>query len=333
MMARKLYLTPPTIFDDITFCVHSAGLAPAWLNPFKTFTWSLWLSVILTLFICGSFIFGVIKFEPDYQHHNYSWSLLATFGFCISMFTVEFEPRRVSIRIFIATLLVFGINSYAAYTSSLISILTKPRLDDQVSTVEDINNRGLVVYGSINHFNYIESYKKDDPLFWEILKKFKICETNMEAFTLFINNSKSAIVTSRKHSLYNRYTQSLSEFCFDKQNSLFSYSAAVISYLHNHLLQSVDEGILQSVEGGLIFKWENEIKQQQTVGQSSELTTLALKHLEGAFVLIGIGTALAIVAFSIEWIYFFYSKGRNEAKEKFYGILRRERKTIKNFFK
>lgn len=133
--------------------------------------------------------------------------------------------------------------------------------------------------------------------------------------------------------MHNPYAEHVSKFCFDRQNYLFSYSAAIISYPFNHLLGIVTDGIHQVMASGLAVKWENDMKPKQLSGPSTVHVKLNIRHLEGAFVLIGIGSALAIVAFVVEWIYYAHAKGKEEAMDKFRGIFRRDLEAVKGFLK
>lgn len=322
-MMRKLHLTPPVTFDDVTFCVHTAGLAAAWLNTFKVFAWDFWIGIIFCLFICAFIIFGFIRYEPVYRTQNYAWSLLTTFGFCIAMFTVKFEPHKVFIRIFVTTLLLLGINCYAAFISSLINILTNPRRAHQVSTIHDIVDHNLEVYGSINHLNYIMQYKLDEPDFVTISKRFFVCKSNIVCFQRFRNNTNSAVISSRKHALNSRIAASTDKYCFDDHNNLFTYSVSVISYPFHHLLGLLNVGINQVVAGGFISKWERDVRPKNVNIKPGRQIQLTLTHLQGAFILIGIGGALAIAAFVVEWGYFYHSKGRAATFTKFKEIANR----------
>lgn len=330
IMARRLHVSPPILFDDITICVHTAGLAAAWLNTFKVFEWSLWLGIICTLFVSGTIIFWFVKFEPPYHNQNYAWSLLTTFGFCIAMFTVKFEPQKVFNRIFMSTLLLLGINCYAVYTSSLIKILTHPSKMHQISTASDVVDQQLEIYGSINHLNYIKQYKSDDPTYNEIAKRFQVCRSNEECFKRFHNNSNSAIVSSQRHAIYNTLAPQINQFCFDAYNNLYTVSITVVSYPFHHLLKPLHEGIGQVVEGGLLYKWEQDIissRPHRDSGNNGHVT-LSIKHLQGAFILIGIGTTLAVIVFAIEWVFYYRSKGKEATLEMLYMIERRERQCL-----
>lgn len=144
VMNKSIHVTDPYSHDDVTWCVHIAELAPTWLNTFKTYSWQLWIAIGVSIITSGSLLFIFIRCEQESRHQNLAWSCLNIFGILISMFTVNFFPNRIFVRIFVASLLFAGINLWAAYTSSLISFLTKPRFDKQISNIPQAVEAGYV---------------------------------------------------------------------------------------------------------------------------------------------------------------------------------------------
>lgn len=224
------------------------------------------------------------------------------------MFTVKYEPRLIFIRIFLAGLLFAGINLLAGYTSSLIDILTNPRYDAQIDSIPKALEAGLEFHGSINHYEFIKNNKMDEPGYPQLLEGFKVCTSYKQCISRFINNENSAISVSRKQMSYNNEAIKINKYCFNQRNNLYSYSVSTISYPYHYLLPRLNNMIGRVSQAGLFTKWSNEMEKSKPI-QHIDHVKLSLRHMEGVFVLLGIGLFMAIVAFFIEWIYFSYKNG------------------------
>lgn len=318
---RSVQSTNPYAFDDVTWCVRTAALAPAWLNTFKTYSGGLWLAIGVSIATSSFFLFIFIKFEKETRHQNLAWSFLNIFGTFISMFTIKYDPRMIHIRIFMAALLFAGINLWAAYTSSLISILTNPRYNEQISTVPEAVEAGMVFYGNINYFEYILANNMNEPGYVELIKRYRVCETANQCFEAFIKNENSAIASSRIQALHNAQALSIEKYCFDENNNIYDYSVSTLTYPYHHLLLQLNDMIGLMLQSGLIVKWKLDVEEQKTFEYESGEIKLSLEHLQGAFVMLGIGSFLAIIAFIIEWMYFVHKNGKNMALVKVRYIL------------
>lgn len=322
MLNRSIQSTSPYAYDDVTWCVHTADLAPAWLNTFKTYSGGLWLVIGLTIVVCSILLFLFVKVEPKTAHQNYAWSCLTIFGTIISVFTVQYFPNKIFIRIFMASLTFAGINLWAAYTSSLISILTSPRFDKQITTVPEAVEAGMIFYGSVNYFDFILANKMNEPGYDELIKRFHVCESANQCFTEFANNKDSAIATSRIQAMHNAQALSIKKYCFDVENNLLEYSVSTLSYPYHHLLPALDDMIGMILQAGFIVKWARDVDEEKHYVYVSDHVKLTLDHVQGVFVMLGIGSLLAIIAFVIEWVHFVYTKGKHVAWQKLRQILK-----------
>lgn len=321
-MKQLIQVSDPYAYDDVTWCVHIADFAPTWLNTFKTYSWQLWIAIGVSIVISGVILFIFIRHEQELRHQNLTWSCLNIFGTLISMFTVNFFPNRVFIRIFMASLLFAGINLWAAYTSSLISFLTKPRFDKQISSVTEAVEAGYVFYGNINYLEFIQENKMDQDGYEEVVKRYNVCLSIEQCFNMFMQNKKSAIASSRIQALYNSQSVTIPKYCFDRFENIYEYSVTTLSYPYHYLLPSLNDMIGRVLQSGLIVKWMNDVQAEKEREISQVEIKLSLRNLEGLFVMLGIGVLLSIIAFVVEWVYFIHKNGRNIAFEKLMQIKR-----------
>ncbi len=159
-ISRRL-LSPsiPFFQDDLTFCVAKAKLAPTIWNVFVIFDSTMWLTTSFILFLTTIVIHFYVKFEDVYRD-NIFWSFLIALRFTITQYA-HYSPRKFFIKIFIALFLFYGMHINAAYSSSLIQVLTRPVYEDQIQNVRDAINSNFQFKGGENTLVFFE---KDDKV-------------------------------------------------------------------------------------------------------------------------------------------------------------------------
>jgi hypothetical protein len=70
------------------------------------------------------------------------WFVLVTFSLSTSQYT-KFWPVKNALKIFLASMFFFGIHVSTAYRSYLINVLTEPRSEEQIRTLEMAKDVGL----------------------------------------------------------------------------------------------------------------------------------------------------------------------------------------------
>lgn len=121
-----------------------------WLNFFLNFlsspthfaqTVTTWIGLFVTLVITTIVLNFLVRFEGKYDE-NLMWSFLVALSFSTSQYG-HYWPARSSIKIFLVSLIFYGLHINTAYHSFLISVLTKPRYNIQMASVRDGINRGI----------------------------------------------------------------------------------------------------------------------------------------------------------------------------------------------
>jgi hypothetical protein len=73
----------------------------------------------------------------------------------------HYWPSKTGIRLFLGTLFFFGLHINTAYHSYLINVLTNPRFNDQVNTVEQAMGVGMIFEVGENTVDF---FRKDDAV-------------------------------------------------------------------------------------------------------------------------------------------------------------------------
>lgn len=118
------------------------------------------MGLVLTLFVSSYFLYRFVKFEGNYRE-NYVWSLLITFSLSTSQYG-HYWPSNGGIKIFLAGMFFFGLHINTAYHSFLINVLTNPRYDLQIDSVDKAIDAGLIFEVGENTVEYFE--EKMDPV-------------------------------------------------------------------------------------------------------------------------------------------------------------------------
>lgn len=152
---KNLSASIPYHQDDITWCVSKAGLAPSWINVFAIFTLTTWITSIVAINICGFILHHFVKKESVRKDDGVIWAMLISFAVALSC-PGHYFPQKGFVRIFFITLVIYGIHFNAAYQSFLISVLTRPRYESQISSLAQIVEAGYDIHGAKYILKYFE---------------------------------------------------------------------------------------------------------------------------------------------------------------------------------
>lgn len=111
------------------------------------------------MLVTSFFFHRFIRHEGKYRE-NYVWSLMTTMAMTTGQYG-HYWPVKSYIKIFLAAVFIFGLHVNTAYSSSLIKVLTNPRYNDQINTVEEAIKAGLSFEVGENT---VEFLKKDDAV-------------------------------------------------------------------------------------------------------------------------------------------------------------------------
>lgn len=170
---RMLSASIPYYQDDLTWCVQKAGLIPKWLNIFALFTLEIWIIIIALVFLTA-YIFKRFALWDNYPA-NLFWANLGTLSLTMAL-SFSYTPQRSSFRIFFISFLAYGMILATSYQSFLISVLTRPRYQHQVQSIEHaIRNEYKLAGGvaALSHYTKNDEVKPIDLFIVNILNRNK----------------------------------------------------------------------------------------------------------------------------------------------------------------
>ena len=113
-----------------------------------------WIGILVTLIISSVLINIFVKREGSYKE-NFFWAFLIAMSISTSQYG-HYWPTKGAIKLFFATMFFFGLHISTAYKSSLINVLTNPRYNEQIDTVEKAIEAGLIFEVDENTVDFFE---------------------------------------------------------------------------------------------------------------------------------------------------------------------------------
>ncbi|GAB0100425.1 ionotropic receptor 87a [Sergentomyia squamirostris] len=309
-ISRKLLSSSiPYFQDDITFCVGKAPLAPNWMNVFAIFTIWIWLLTITLLYI-SAYLLRALSLTDKAETGNMVWALLQSLALTLSTYA-QYNPRRFFIRLYLICFMIYGLHFNTAYHSFLITVLTRPRYQIQVSSLPMAVADEYHFSGSENSLNY---FNKDDAQSTYVRRMFTICPDIDVCLDDLKRDSELGVAVSREHARNSPLIDESDMFCFHHSENIYSYSISMLVQRDYHLLPKINDIIRTILESGLLSKWQKdsevskvhlgEVKEEEPEGGEGAQIVLSISHVQGAFIVVGFGLILATLAFCLEWIIF-----------------------------
>ncbi|KXJ82457.1 hypothetical protein RP20_CCG013678 [Aedes albopictus] len=311
-ISRKLLSsTIPYYQDDLTWCVPTARHAPKWLNVFIIFNIWTWLIAIVIVFFAAGIIYCFNHVEKGYPE-NYTWMALQSLALSLSVYA-HYWPKRFSVRLFLVGYMFYGIHWSAAYHSFLISVLTRPRFETQVATVETAIEQDFRFAGAENTLVFFD---RPDSISKHIASVYQTCPNMDDCLARLHSERTVAVAISRAHSHNSKSIGEAEIFCFARTDNIQTYSVGMMVKKDFHLLPKINDLIRRISESGLLGKWQVEsdkIRIDEDLdegggggdgGHGDGQIVLKVEHIEGAFILGAVGLGLATISFIVEVVYF-----------------------------
>lgn len=129
--------------DDQSWCMHKALPSDTWQNIFSLFTLEMWFLMIgFTIIITVLMYFLLINNKHYKLNNHFSYAWLVSFASFLNM-SPTFHAHTHSLKIVFFFALVYGIIFSATFSSSLISVLTRPRQGFQPKNIKEAYKHGV----------------------------------------------------------------------------------------------------------------------------------------------------------------------------------------------
>jgi hypothetical protein len=298
---------------------------PHWKGFVILFTPLMWLLVLIVYLIASIIFWSLANVHRSVNEHvSYKNPVVCFFHtFSVVLGEAVFvRPQTWFLRSFFVVWVYYCLLINTAYQSSLISVLTQPRFEPTVDTVEELVHSQMPYgYTTLVKHWYNES---EDAASKTILADGIECPSLDHCLKRIISTQDFAVCGLGYHMLYLSYKKIYS---YDARGPKFiPFKDEVLSYLASMFfrtgsphLESFNRIIYRLVESGMVQNLWESIKLQHTAkkeqagyeygdggtdGGRSDAVVLTVDHLHGAFILILLGLACGLVVFLGELICF-----------------------------
>lgn len=283
------------IHDELIWWVPIAGQEPVWRNFLKIYKPFMWLSVLLAV-ILNSSIWWIISKILTQNKFNFINSLLITI--CSFLQLTVVPPSSASLRCLFIFWVAFTLILATAYQSQLISILTQPRYEHQISSIEELINSKLKFgfYTPVSSFytnpnSSIESY---------IYNNYIACPLTEECLNRSAFKRDFAVAKNKRQTYYlmKKYYSYP-----DGRPMLFGFGNGmkirprVIVQRGYPLLKLFNPLIVRLKESGIINYWDYEFTHARKVPVKSVHFPLTISHLQYGFLSLGFGLCFSVLVF------------------------------------
>ncbi|XP_055543537.1 uncharacterized protein LOC129729082 [Wyeomyia smithii] len=318
-----LTLSKPISRTGVTCITPKPKLLSSWMTPILPFSSNLWIAVLTTIAVVS-----VVSGLTEYVVQNILLQIKRPVDICNSFMiigsifilqTVLLRINRsqfVSQIILMGSLLFVGLIIGNTYSGGLSSIMTIPRFEPPINTVQDLTDSNI--HWAATQDAWIFSIRMaTQPTIVKLLQNF---ETHPKEF-LHTRALKGELAYSIERLPYGHF--SIGEYIDEELSSKYQnmiediyweYCVAMSTKTWP-MVQHLDELILVIFQSGIQRYWEQKVVSiyenyniQLSIGtsrhrESAGPVKLQPSHLLGAFLMLAIGLTGSLVAFVLELIY------------------------------
>lgn len=309
-------------YEGVSWCVPKAQIAPRWRNLLDTFQYSAWIAMIVG-YLVVSFIAWTFCYLPPRDTTSYA-ALKNCYKHFFSIFLAisTFEtPKKASGRIMFFVWIVFGLHFVAAYQAKLITVLLHPNYERQMDTLDEILTSGIE-WASLPTLKRFFNNTDD----WRVAKINKEWNTEQSALNglrriAYKRDYAFCLLTNNAHyEILKLVAPDLEPLVYCLPGYL-TYPSEIYMTKGFPLKDRIDQLIYRIKATGLMSKWQNDIayyvKLTNSRYVSDDNQKLTISHLQGAFMVLGIGLGCSILSLICEFIFVFIRR-RTIRKKVFY---------------
>ncbi|XP_049870089.1 uncharacterized protein LOC126369625 [Pectinophora gossypiella] len=302
--------------DAYTWVAPRAFQSPKWTALFIIFQNTVWQCVIAAYFICVlSWIFlGHFSKETLYHktlRHCIMNTWISHVGFCAYA-----RPVKLSLRVFYVFFNIYCILFLTCYQTKLIDVLTNPKFEEQIDTIEELVESGLKFGGSEELHGLF--YNSSDSFDYMIGEKWVDVDNMSKALmdvTVYRNFSVlcSRLELAHFSSVLSELSDSSGNFrYFAFERDMFTVSLEMVALKGFAFMQGFSNTLEIFKQLGVNSEVRRYFAQLNSRKRAKLLLTLAadqpdgnplsLGHLQGGFLALTLGVISGTVALFIEII-------------------------------
>nr|XP_022900654.1 uncharacterized protein LOC111413780 [Onthophagus taurus] len=285
VMANETYykdFSPTIPYSNafLTFYTPSAQKIAGWETFILIFDRTTWILLIIS----GLFITATWWLITKYENNSNDETLIdsAFKIWCIIFSAFNTQPKLILLRLLFVLWAMYCFIINCTYQSLLISFLTKPTFDTQITNVDELLKSDLELGGfwSLRNVFYNTGNSQSDLVY----KKWITCPLNEEC----VNRTAY-------------YTESSGRLRLYQFKTLTIYFIWMVFNKNFPLLDRFNEYLLRMTDSGLILKWDKDSQRYERNSLiTDEYQPFSLDDLKLCFVVLCVGYVFAIIVFIFE---------------------------------
>lgn len=301
---KYLDFSVPYIYDKLVWCVPHARNTPKWkciFNIFHLSTWSVTLLTIVLATIC-LWMRSQLESTAFRMLENCSLNMFATF---LSI-SVHAQPKTDVNRCFFMIWIIFSLHLTICYQTGLVSVLTSPSYEKQISSVEEIFTDGLP-FGSISSgMRYFDNQQD-----WRMKRVHEYGIECSDPVTCMRKVAKERNYAFAFSKLFIKFVEGRFVTA-NGEPELYTFKDRIVLLMvlmpmsrGFPLMQRINDLLIRITEAGFLTFWFSNLKETPAIiatGLNSNQLKLSLDNLQGAFFLLAIGMLLASLVFIVEFV-------------------------------
>lgn len=317
--------------DSFAWIVPRARETPEWENLIILLQPTMWLATGVVYLLCTIvwYFLAQVVWEKGIKLKTFVPSLLDSWCINLGVSTV-FRPTSDSFRIYFIFFCLYSMLWCTIYQTKMITILTNPTYEKQMTEVEELLSSNLK-FGGNEYFRELFNNSLDEieDNFFENYLSLDI----HEALDHVINFRNVSVLGSR---LYLRHLGSKTfhfnddrgePMFFTLPTNVFSFPVEMVTVkgfvfletFNNLLSRFKSSGLLNRMYRRFDYRTKRataELIRKAVSGHKHGEEKLSIEHLQGAFIVLLLGSILATIVFIIEKIVFKINKNKNESLPK-----------------
>lgn len=331
--------------DSFAWVVPRAREIPEWENLIISLQPTMWLATVVVYLSCTIiwYFLAQVVWEKGIKLKTFVPSMLDSWCINLGVSTV-FRPTSDSFRIYFVFFCLYSMLWCTIYQTKLITVLTNPTYEKQMTDIDDLLNSKLK-FGGNEYFRELFNNSLDE-IEDHFFNNYLVLDVH-EILNHLIQFRNVSILTSR---LYLRYLSAKTLHYNDAHGEPLFYSLhtdvlsfpvemvtvkgfALLEKFNNLLSRFKSTGLIQN----FYKRFDSSTKRLAAnlvinagVDKEHEEESLSIIHLQGAFMVLLLGNILATIVFIIEKISFKINKNKNKQLSRSKNKMIKKKKTVNN---
>ncbi|KAF2892796.1 hypothetical protein ILUMI_13374 [Ignelater luminosus] len=218
-------------------------------------------------------------------------------------------PKKTSLRIVLLIYMLICINITNLFQGNLISVLTQPKTDPEIRTIEELAESSFLLLAT-NKVKNMTLERSDNPVYMKIYKKIIVKGAfNMTRDITLAANSKNYGVAIGKKILRHVFPQFMPKLYLLEYNSGLQEIELSLAIRKGHyFLNTLNSFRRGFTEGGLYKKIFSDVALENSknieLKDEAKIVSLAIQHLRGLFLCWLTGLSIATVVFITELCFY-----------------------------